>query len=752
MATPTLVNHLQLPNTGIPGGSIIANNTGITSRVWVRLPDPALAGNLLVIAIRCSNGITINAPTDDCGNTWQICTGTACTDSTNHAQGVMYYANNVIQGTRQITLTFTNYLSPTFGQTMFSCSIGQWCNMATSGVYDGGSGGAVTSSTTWNAGSGFTTTANGDLIICCGWTTTNAPTVTTWTAAGSQTLLAADIIDSFSQGSSSYLIQSTAGAINPGFTLGVAHAGICMAAAFQATTAASSGTPRPAGIQIVRIQGQSQYLVASSATINFQMPCSGNLLVSAGSFSSTTLPVINSQSTNWTTLDSQTQSANGYQSLQCLPNVTSSPTYSGTVTTSSATQLASFFLYDIIGAATSPIGNVGSGWSYNDTGLPGTVAGPSFTPSQANSLVIILETNGVATIHGICGDPSFWFFDYGTYPALDDTTNVLSAQNQASPFCENNALVHVFTRNTSPIQPVFASTGVAFAGGVNDMVCLVGELLAATPTPTQYTIAPAPTSPVTLAGEIGVNGWYDWQAPYGATNVTWEFYGPGGSGANVTTASRGGGGGGGGGYTSSTQPAVSSTAQNLYVFFIGGAGWNNAGTVFAGTGTQGAIQNYDDTGTAGASANSGVSAAANATASGAGASTTGAGGIGTGSVVRSGGHGGAGGSSVGGGGGGGAGGSTGNGGVGAAGAASGSAAGGTSGGGLAGVGGLGCPVSTPAGGGAGNNYGAGAGGAYKSSTSEPGSSGGVGAVVIKWTMPHVPAPPFPGVPNSFLAM
>jgi len=735
-STPTLVNHVHTPNTGAPGTTAAAQtpaagNTGILSRIWVRLPDPALSGNTLVLSVRWSTGVTISSIVDDMGNTWSLCTSTPVTDTTNKVQGAMYYASNVLAGTRLITIAFAGYEAPTYGQTVAAVIVGQWCGV---GAYDGGVGTVQSSSTTWTSTS-FTPTTNGDLVITTGWTTPPLPANTSWAASANDgttfTLLSADIVDSFSQGASAYGIQTTAASIAAAFTLGAAHAGISMACAFKAATA---GTARPAGIQIVRIQGQSLYYVAGSDTINWQMPCSGNLLVACNTQGANISLQFASQSTNWTNIAGG--SSPNFASMQYLPNVSPAGSYSGTLTTGSVVSTITFFFYDIAGAATSSTLGANSGTSGTTTGTVssnGYLVGTAITPTAANSLVIHVTSIYQGSCHGNCGDPSLYFFDYSTYPELND-----SIAGQASPFCENNGMTHVYTRSTTALQMTYSTTANS-SGNVGSWSCAFGEFLAATPTATTYAVATPPTSPVVLTGAIGANGWYDWQCPNGATNVVFTVYGPGGAGGNVTTNLRGTGGGGGGGCTVDTGVSVSSSAQNFYTFGIGGGGYGPTG-VAAFTGFESV--GLDDAGVF-IAAQPGTSAVANSLTHGAGGATDSNNGRQT---VHAGGAGGNGIASDGGGGGGGGAGTTGTGGTGGAATSGGGGTGGTAGaagagGTYAGAGGAGKSTSAGVGVGvAGNSFGGGGGGSYTTTAggAQAGANGAPGGWVITFTMPAVP--------------
>lgn len=165
MATPTLVQHVSTANTGLPSFFGVAGTGGIASQFDFRLPNPALAGNCLILGVTASAGITISTPTDDGGNTWTA--GPTATDSTNHQQGAIFYALNVVAGTRHITIPFSSFLAPTRGDTFCAVKCSEFFNVALSAASDGSNGNA-NSGTSWTAGS-FTPTTNGDLIWNCGW-------------------------------------------------------------------------------------------------------------------------------------------------------------------------------------------------------------------------------------------------------------------------------------------------------------------------------------------------------------------------------------------------------------------------------------------------------------------------------------------------------------------------------------------------------------------------------------------------------
>jgi hypothetical protein len=714
MATPTLIQHLSTSNCGAPSGAQYA------SQLDIRLPNPALGGNCLIMAVFASTGFTINTPTDDAGNTWTA--GPLGTDGGNSQQVAVFYALNVTAGTRHITVpSGSGWQTANNSGTFYSACISEFNNIATSSASDGNNTNNNAGSTSWTSGS-ITTGTAGDLIWSAAYID-NATANTSWSAGTGFTLLHADVMDPTARNASQYQVQGSAGAINAGITLGNASSGIMCT---QALKSASAGTAAPTGIYIKMMQYQA--IPASAGTaLAFQFPTTGNLFLCASSLGTNSVTtslvssITDSKSNAWAKADAATSASPNfpYQSaIYYAGNATSATNMTGTLNITNQAVNSTFTLIDVANAATSPLGN-----HANNTGnqtTTGRFNAVSVTPAQANGLVVAYANWVFGTAFGVNGRANY--FDVPTYPQLSNT----SAGSAASPLAQDGALAHTYNSGTTQITYGFPLTADLISGGASYWAAAAAEFKASSPANPGYSAPPLPASPVTLAGvnllyqggdPLGCS-FFPSQAPSNFSSATWELYGSGGAGAQRSSVG-GGGGGGGGGYSKANSPSV--TAGNTYVFMIAGAG-TDGGTVYSG----GPCRSCDDAGTI-LLANSGTSAAANATAAGAGGSTTGA----VGDVKNAGGSGGTGGASTGGGGGGGAGNSTGAGGNGGNGTGAAGGAGGTSGGG-GGTGGAGHGLTNGAGG-TGNNYGGGGGGAYDASSTQTGGNGGPGAVVVTFT-------------------
>lgn len=199
--TPTLVQHVTGNNTG---------QRSSMSALVINLPNPTLAGNILILSLQHSYTLTmaVTDVTDNKGNTWYL--GPRATDST-YAAVTILYAPNVAAGTLQITVS-KNFGSGGGG---VSADVSEFYNVATSSPLDTSTGAHVDSSTV--AAGSMTTTSNGDLIYQTGMNDrvlrSNAqPWLTAITKGTDFTLLGADVVGG---NGSQYYIQPSAGAINP---------------------------------------------------------------------------------------------------------------------------------------------------------------------------------------------------------------------------------------------------------------------------------------------------------------------------------------------------------------------------------------------------------------------------------------------------------------------------------------------------------------------------------------------------------
>jgi hypothetical protein len=448
--------------------------------IWAAktVPMHFAGANCAAIVVYTSVGITLNTLIDDAGNIWLP--GPTVTDSTNGNQAAMFYLPNPIVGARHITCPFGNYASAGNGGITFaSAKAVEFSNIATTSAIDGtGSGGTNASGTSWNTGAGWTTASAGDAIWSA-YFQDGGSNITAFTAGSGQTLLDADIVDTYVPSASQWSVQASAGATSPAITVTTAVGvglGIALKqsggtpAIVQHLSTSNTGHSAPlasqldifmpnpmgyaaqTGIHIVGIQHQSVYNTTGSTTISWQCPCFGNLLVIAGSLSSTVSSVASTPSNTWATADSNYSNVGGVGSILLYAAAASTATtMTGTLVTSGDLAESTFAIYDIAGAATSPLGshtNATAATSSNGFFNAVTLS----SPSQANGLVICLASVNVGTYFGVNGLNNYW--DFPTYPQL----NQISGGTVPNALSEDNCLAHTYNSSTTAIAYVLAGT------------------------------------------------------------------------------------------------------------------------------------------------------------------------------------------------------------------------------------------------------------------------------------------------------
>ena len=451
-ATPTLVDHIA---------SGMDNNPATTFSFTLPDSGGAGAGNALILGVQYDSSASVSSVTDDHNNIWLA--GPSITNTASGRSASLYYALNVASGTQKVSVVFSNGSGPQSGAPQGVIS--QFYNIATSSAFDGSSG----SATSKNAGSIVTSTA-GDLIYDWGvdFSDTNQKggnfNGTSITAGSGFTLLLADLqVGSTDQ----YLIQSSAGSINPTFTTSGSAAWGSLAIALKS---APAGTAPGSGIRIVHIQHtllDSTYQNRTTPIV-MQFPSSGNLLV--GLYNSGDVivnKVTDNASNNWVSAASTL----GYFTLtpsQILyaANANTSSTLSGITVTQNATTTTDcmFVLMDIAGADTSPFDNAQT--ATGDSTTNGILSTTTITPSTSNGLIINVGSIYIHTINGAVGAGQI--LD-AVVNAEDDDSNTGTT---ASPLDEDNPYSHIYNTSTSPVtfgytfNAVHPTPGVAYWGTV----------------------------------------------------------------------------------------------------------------------------------------------------------------------------------------------------------------------------------------------------------------------------------------------
>lgn len=417
---PTLVWHLGSTTNDNNGN--VAGNGYFYSGV-----NPTLAGNCLTIAITYpySASRTVSL-TDSTGDTWTA-VGSPTTDSVNCAQQ-WWVCPNASPGLHTVTVTFNAAVRP------YSVEFSEWANIATVSPADGSHGTANSPGATCSAGSYTPTTNNdangGHLILTVARSndligTLAANSASNITCSGSQQFLSADNTCTI-PGACSYFVQTTNGAINPGFafTQSTGTNFVCTSIALKA---ASAGTLPGNGIRIKRILHTTYVNTTSPAT--FMFPCDGNLRVVAMAASSGINNV-----TSVTDSASQNYGSNigvaGSSQVFVKQNVTPSNTLKVSIAAGWA-QEDSVRFYDVVNASPTSLDQVVSGSGANP-GSGSTTTAINITPSVANTITICTTGYGTGPMLGLAaGSPAAGIYDTVNYTNMTDQDRMDNADGLA---------------------------------------------------------------------------------------------------------------------------------------------------------------------------------------------------------------------------------------------------------------------------------------------------------------------------------
>ena len=414
----TVLNQTVPSAPGYAGngaGCPISNDDNHTSdhvtQYHCPLPNPTLAGNLLVLLLRYNKPAQTPSFTDNVGgNTYKL--GVSCTDSTQGVVSAIYYVQGVRAGVNDIDV----HLNST-----------QFVQMQPYEFFNAG----TLDQATCQSGNGSTVSApalnalttSGDLVFqqavvdsvqTISGCTKGSQSNITWT------LRSAMIADKFPSCVQYGVYNSTASFV-PSFTLGISASFVTAAAAFKP---AQTGSAPASGIRVVYIQHDDTE-GEQDKTVPLETPITGNMF--AVLFGSGCL---DPSSTDCAYPTSATDGVNTY--IQIGPTVTShfgdggdavgnvwyakgvTPgTYFTTWTMhprSSGGNGNTMFLYDIAGASSDPLdtnfGGAGNGLASNigdqsTNGNGGNLTTITATPSQPNEVILITVGAGWNTFTGL---------------------------------------------------------------------------------------------------------------------------------------------------------------------------------------------------------------------------------------------------------------------------------------------------------------------------------------------------------------
>jgi hypothetical protein len=433
-ATPLLIQHVASSanpvGVGIPG-----NNYKIP------LPNPVLAGDALVLAITYPHANT-STLSDTLGQTWPAASITEDGGSGNNVTQIFVLCGSA-GGNETITVGLTTSSLP------FEYTVSEFSNVASSGCVDGVVGGANLSpngSAVINPGT-FTPTinndANGGHII---WNYTAISSgangnPTLWSPATGFALLDGDIAWINKQGfphASQWYLQATDAAVTPSIT-STGDTIDTFNSASVSLLVADSGGVMPSGIHINKIIHETWTALSSGATLNLQLPATGNLRIlafPAGLNNIDITSITDSDGGTWNLAQTGGDSAQIWYAADRLPN----PGLTVSVNTAGTSPTNSVRFFDVQGAAASPL-DVAAGTDLTNCSSVTTIRNqPTITPTGTNELVI--ATMGIGDGPGLglaSGAPTGAVWDLTTYSGENDNDLMENA----------DALGHFYNTTTS---------------------------------------------------------------------------------------------------------------------------------------------------------------------------------------------------------------------------------------------------------------------------------------------------------------
>ena len=442
-ATPRLVQHVA---TGMDRWPV----TNLT----INLPNPAGAGNALILGVQFRSAGSISSISDDQGNRWVA--GPSAVNNTYSQRVVLYYCLNAISGTQTIVITFQG-LEQTVGCPQAVLS--EFNNVATAAALDG----SVENPTSLGPGT-IDTRDSGDLIYQWGVdfsdTNVNGGNFNGTRISPGQdfSLLSADLqVGSADQ----YCVQTTAGKISPSFTTSGSAKWGSVALALKS---ASAGTPARPGIHIVRVQHTLLAAATSqhrSSPIVIQFPCTGDLLV--GMFNSPDVAVTSltdNASNHWVSAALTLGGDNSTVSqILYAANASTGSTLGGITATLNGTTKGDIMLvlYAVAGANDDPLDTAAT--ALGDQTKGGDLATVSLTPPSDDELIFNQTAIDFHTINGVVGNGF----------VLDSVVNAYDNDNppagtNTSTLDEDNGYAHIYARN--PIPELFVYTYTQLGQGI----------------------------------------------------------------------------------------------------------------------------------------------------------------------------------------------------------------------------------------------------------------------------------------------
>jgi hypothetical protein len=422
----------------------------------VQLPNADLSSNGVVVAFTWDSTPTVTSVLliDGSGATVDTLTLIVSGTSGNSQKYAAYGKFGCTAGAVAIKITLS-----TTSNNWSACAV-EFFNCATASATDGSHFASQTAGTTAYQSGSITTLSAGDLILQFTWQDEALGWYgTSFTPDTGATLLCADLGDGMA---AQYLIQGSAGAINPTLTRSPGAAGASITVAIKNAAAGTAPTITP---RIVRHQ---DYTVASAVSSYVcQFPGNNGLFVvvhdgycGSASTHCRVTGITDTIGNAWVSRGTASQlvGASGtiFYDEQIIDavNATGSNSNKLTVSLDNPSGGSTLSLFDVAGAATAPFDNCQTAIGQQSTGS-GAVSTVSITPATANGLVFatINQDQGTTTSCTTTGA----IFDTPWYDAESGGFNALA---------EDKGIAHVQNANTSAITFVWRNT-VDSSTGVN---------------------------------------------------------------------------------------------------------------------------------------------------------------------------------------------------------------------------------------------------------------------------------------------
>ncbi len=468
MPTPSLVQMISSDSNyygaGVPTAGI--GGTGGQNNFRYKVPNKTQAGNCYLVSATWPDG---NTPvlSDNLNGVWPAPIGTVGVGQGNNVSGFFLLIGS-LPGWMTITGMLNGMPTPPW-----QWNIKEFCHIIGSG---GTSAGAYAQTGPNLTAGSFTPSNNnsggGNLIVtyCCtsgaNMVQTTAPS--SFVPSSGHTLLEANITCIEVQASGGYgfahaeeyYLQTTAAAINPGFTATGDTTNTYNVIAI-ALTAGPAGSPAPAyGPWINKIIHQSTLADAALTSVKFQVPWTGNLrfarALTGGNLAGLTLT--DSDSYTWTNEASATGDLMGW-AANTAADTNATLTIAGTAGSFGGGY--TWVFYDIANMATSPFDQYVSNTTYStgNGGIPSNYGSlinvPTITPGVNYGLCI--SATGLGMGPGLtCSSPQGAVDDFMHYSGQNDNDNYDNAD------CGG----HIDFRTDAPINWCYTITpGAGYTDG-----------------------------------------------------------------------------------------------------------------------------------------------------------------------------------------------------------------------------------------------------------------------------------------------